>query len=163
MTRSVIPGPAPALNSHLLQIALIPDLNDIPFLSPDPIRELGPGETQLPDPSEESFMVEEEEDYAESSDDGSGSGSGSLVNLPPEGSGQSAGPDSPRERNPMDGWFPGEEIAQRERDLFDSLGCREHFLIAKKARTSPMPKDCERLLYSISFLTFQVMLGGCTR
>ena len=61
----------------------------------------------------------------------------------------------------MDGWFPGEEVAQRERDLFDSLGCREHFMIAKKARTIPMPKDCERLLYSISFLTFQVMFCLC--
>ena len=59
----------------------------------------------------------------------------------------------------MDGWFPGEEVAKRERDLFDSLGCREHFMIAKNARTAPMPKDCERLLYSISFLTFQVMFG----
>ena len=56
----------------------------------------------------------------------------------------------------MDGWFPEEEVIKRERDLFDSLGCREHFMIAKKARTAAMPKDCERLLYSISFLTFQV-------
>ena len=58
----------------------------------------------------------------------------------------------------MDGWFPGEELAQRKSDLFDSLGCREHFMIAKNARTTPMPKECERLLYSISFLTFQVKL-----
>ena len=89
------------------------------------------------------------DDSAEDSeDDGSGSGSG------PEDSAEIV-----PETNPMDGWFPGKEVAQRERDLFDSLGCRDHFMIAKNARTAPMPKDCERLLYSISFLTFQVKLG----
>ena len=93
------------------------------------------------------------------SESGSGSGSGPLINLPPDGSGENAGPPSPRERDQMDGWFPGEEVAQRERELFDSLGCRGHFMIAKKARTSAMPKDCERLLHSISFLTFQVIFG----
>ena len=130
-------------------MALIPDLDDVPFLNPQYESRLFESNTgQVLDPL-----------------DDVGSGSGPLINLGlAGGSGDeedeaevtSVAP--PRETDPMDGWFPGSEEAQRERDLFDNLGCRQHFMIAKKARIDPMPKDCERLLYSISFLTFQVTL-----
>ena len=60
-----------------------------------------------------------------------------------------------KEVDPMDGWFPGQQEAERNREEFDRLGCRDFFFIAKPGRTGPMPKECERLLYSISFLTFQ--------
>ena len=125
-------------------------MNDIPFLNSVP--NVGPSEGSLP--AEDGYLPVDDGsgEETEANDDGSGSGSGSGLPAP-EGSGVQNG----RERNPMDGWFPGEEVARRERELFDSLGCREHFMIAKKARTDPMPKECERLLYSISFLTFQVM------
>ena len=63
-----------------------------------------------------------------------------------------------KEADPMDGWFPGQEAAQRNREEFDRLGCRDHFFMAKPGRTGPMPKECERLLYSISFLTFQARI-----
>ena len=103
-------------------------------------------------------------------EDGSGSGSGLLINLgltDGSGTGDEDEPEetslaAPRQEDPMDGWFPGPEEAARERDLFESLGCRHHFMMAKKARTDPMPKDCERLLYSISFLTFQVTFSPLT-
>ena len=37
------------------------------------------------------------------------------------------------------------------REMFDRLGCREHFLDAKPTRTLPMPRECMDILYSISF------------
>ena len=129
-------------------MALLPDLDDIPFLNPQyESRMFEDGLGEVIDPLEDD-----------------GSGSGGLINLGlAGGSGEEDEyPDEtsvapPRQADPMDGWFPGREVAQMERELFENLGCRQHFMIAKKARTDPMPKDCERLLYSISFLTFQVM------
>ena len=129
-------------------MALLPDLDDVPFLNPHyEERMLETNTGGVLDPGLED-----------------GSGSGFLIDLGlTDGSGDDEEPEesslaTARREDPMEGWFPGEEEAQRERDLFESLGCRQHFLAAKKARTDPMPKDCERLLYSISFLTFQVII-----
>ena len=68
-------------------------------------------------------------------------------------------PKPAREMDPMDGWFPGADISEKNREEFERLECRKHFMQAKPGRTGPMPKECERILYSISFLTFQVF--GC--
>lgn len=54
------------------------------------------------------------------------------------------------------GWYPGDEIAQANRDKFDSLGCKEHFLQPKPSRAmDAVPDECMKILKSISFLTFQ--------
>ena len=49
------------------------------------------------------------------------------------------------------GWSPGPDEAAEMREMFDRLGCREHFLDAKPTRTLPMPRECMDILYSISF------------
>ena len=138
-------------------MALLPDLEDIPFLNPD-----------------YNDVAEVEDVYDDGSEAGSGDDYGSGDELGPveiEGYtngtlGQMEGMipvgegvevrRKKRPEDPMDGWFPGGDKAQEYRDLFESLGCREHFLQAKPGRTEEIPKDCEKLLYSISFLTFQV-------
>lgn len=57
--------------------------------------------------------------------------------------------------SPMDDWFPGREKVEQDQNEFDRLECRRQFLKAKPGRMDPMPKECEGLLYSISFLTFK--------
>ena len=93
--------------------------------------------------------------------DGLEDGSGEISIGDGSGDAEDSAPVTPRpkperESDPMDGWFPGKDKAEEYRTLFNDLGCRDHFLKAKIGRTDPMPKDCEKLLYSISFLTFQV-------
>ena len=146
----------------MFQIALLPDIEDVPFLNPnyqdqqltagemdDMAGIIGEGMIIGRDPSEDGL------------DDGSGE-----ISIGGEGSGDAedsasvvpvtSRPKPERESDPMDGWFPGKDKAEEYRTLFDDLGCRDHFFQAKIGRTDPMPKDCEKLLYSISFLTFQV-------
>ena len=53
------------------------------------------------------------------------------------------------------GWSPGPDRAAEMREVFDRLNCRERFLNAKPSRLEPMPKDCEEILYSISFFAFE--------
>ena len=54
------------------------------------------------------------------------------------------------------GWYPGDEQAQADRDEFDRLGCRQHFLQPKPSRAvEAVPEECMTTLKSISFLTFQ--------
>ena len=53
------------------------------------------------------------------------------------------------------GWSPGTDQAAEMRDLFERLGCRKSFLDAKPSRRDPMSKDCEDILYSISFFAFE--------
>ena len=53
------------------------------------------------------------------------------------------------------GWSPGPDRAAEMREIFDRLNCRERFLNAKPSRLEPMPKDCEEILYSISFFAFE--------
>ena len=53
------------------------------------------------------------------------------------------------------GWSPGPEEAREMKDLFDRLGCRDFFLDAKPTRTMPMPRECMKILYSISFFVHE--------
>ena len=63
------------------------------------------------------------------------------------------------------GWYPGDEQARRNRDEFDQLDCRRHFLQPKPRRLpDAVPEECMRILKSISFLTFQgahLRMCGC--
>ena len=132
-------------------MALLPDLDDIPFLNPyyDTIF------THMGEEIEDGFIGEGSlPDYESINEDGSGVSDD-------DGSGSETEPkeDVPKRDPMMEGWFPGKEIAEIERSEFERLDCRRHFLQAKPGRTDPMPKGCERLLYSISFLTFQVSIS----
>ena len=54
------------------------------------------------------------------------------------------------------GWYPGDELVRQNREDFDRLDCRRHFLQAKPSRMpDAVPEECMRILRSISFLTFQ--------
>jgi len=86
-----------------------------------------------------------------------------------EGSGMSLEPEDTYSYNKgsddlmMQGWFPGREKVEWDRSEFERLDCRRHFLQAKPGRLDPMPKECERILYSISFLTFHGAINrNCT-
>mgnify|MGYP001217194052 FL=1 len=176
-------------------MALLPDVEDIPFLNPyyedrvsvTPDRGISVGEGSIS--AGEGGMTPVSpgtltyDDYGGGSGDGlvsvigaGGSGDyldyGSIISageetisageggmIPVAGSNTSSTTESGgrkvKDVDPMDGWFPGQQEAERNREEFDRLGCRDFFFMAKPGRTGPMPKECERLLYSISFLTFQ--------
>ena len=63
------------------------------------------------------------------------------------------------------GWYPGDEQMRQNRDDFDRLDCRRHFLQPKPSRLpDAVPAECMRILKSISFLTFQgahLRMCGC--
>ena len=131
-------------------MALLPDLDDIPFLNPyyeERGRHGGDYETLDEEFIGEGGAIE----YESTDEDGSGMSSeyGSGADIQPE--------KDKLQRDPMmEGWFPGREIAENDKAEFERLECRRHFLQAKPGRMDPMPKECERILYSISYLTFQV-------
>ena len=63
------------------------------------------------------------------------------------------------------GWYPGDEQVRQNREDFDGLDCRRHFLQPKPRRQpDAVPEECMRILKSISFLTFQgahLRMCGC--
>jgi len=55
----------------------------------------------------------------------------------------------------IDSWFRGEVQAEQNIYLFLKFECMEQFMKARPGRTSPMPKECEKILNSISFFMFE--------
>ena len=138
-------------------MALLPDVEDIPFLNPE-YDELM---SEVEEVVEDDMFIGMEQGSGDDGLEGSSEGDGVPLfgegMLPPgEGMPPMFGGRKRRPEDPMDGWFPGSDKAAEYRDLFENLECRKHFLQAKPGRTEEVPKDCEKLLYSISFLTFQV-------
>ena len=135
-------------------MALLPDLDDIPFLNPEYDEIM----SEVEEVVEDDMFIGMEQG---SGDDGL-EGSSEAEGVPLLGQGEVMTPMPGKKRrpeDPMDGWFPGSDKAAEYKDLFESLECRKHFVQAKPGRTEEVPKDCEKLLYSISFLTFQVFIA----
>ena len=163
-----------------MQIAMIPDIDDIPFLNimappappmlpPPPIMPGIPDNGTCPD---DQFLCGDEEtcvldtQKCDGNDDCPASADGSVTGgedeemcsswLHPSFIADISGQRRPEPEVTTKGWYPGPDQAQEDRDLFDSLGCKEHFLQAKPSRAeAAVSKECMRILKSISFLTFQ--------
>jgi len=122
-------------NIYIDAIALLPVIDDIPFLNPtweDPvnmINRLCPDDEEMVEDGGQASLVE------------SNANCQHLKQLSAD--------------RMSTGWSPGPERATELREQFDRLGCASHFSIAQSAREAEMPKDCENILYSISFFAFE--------
>ena len=151
-------------------MALLPDVDDIPFLNPNyEAKDMVAGEDMVGVMGEGMIVMPDDgsTDYDGSGGGGSGFGplDGSSGDEDDDEDGLVTditvpGETAREEEDPMDGWFPGAEQAEAARELWEQLGCREHFYHAKPGRPEAVPEACMPLLYSISFLTFQVHIAG---
>ena len=108
-------------------VALLPYIEDIPFLNPDFLLDQQPGQDQG---SGDGFLLDNYDDLEQQSGYGGTDYDGSGMGQD-DGSGMVQQQEITEEErkveeveSPMAGWFPGREAAERDRQLWDQLDCR---------------------------------------